>query len=392
MTEARWRARTEQARRKVEILEQLLEDKTRALYLVNEELRSANEDLVQMYEVMAGALLVVDAEGTILRANRAARAIVGDVEGAPIADVVDTREHRAEVPWGDERVPVLTRVTPWRDGGQVITGLDLRERKKLELDLRHAQKLEAVGQLAAGVAHEINTPMQYVGDNVQFLQETFEDVLAYVAVLEDALEELPERVREARERADLDYVRERGPRAFARTLEGVARVAEIVAGLRAFSHPSRERTLTDVNEAVRTTAAVARHEYKYVADLELALEEVPEIRCSRGDLHQVLLNLVVNAAHAIEARGPERGRIRIATSADHVEVRVSVSDTGSGIDDAIRDRIFEPFFTTKDVGKGTGQGLPLARALVVEQHRGRLWFDTSPEGTTFHVALPREAA
>jgi signal transduction histidine kinase len=275
------------------------------------------------------------------------------------------------------------------------------EREQMELGLRLAQKLEAVGQLAAGIAHEINTPIQFVGDTVGFLEDAFSDLLTLQAV-QDELHgngsahlpaELLARLHESKESADLEYLRERVPMAFERAADGIARVATIVRAMREFAHPpTSEQAPVDLNEALRNTLIVAASEYKYVADVETALGELPPVTCNGGDVNQVFLNLLVNAAHAIEEHVGEsgnRGSIRIRTWREGDHAVVSIGDSGCGIPADIADRVFDPFFTTKEVGRGTGQGLAIARTLVVERHAGTLSFETeSGGGTTFEIQLP----
>jgi signal transduction histidine kinase len=273
------------------------------------------------------------------------------------------------------------------------------ERERIEIELRLAQKLEAVGQLAAGIAHEINTPIQFIRDTGRFLDEAYRDLMpvlesyreiAQVARAGPVPVELIDRADAAAEDADLDYLRERIPGAFARVDDGIGRVATIVNAMRAFAHPSTDQAATDINEAIRTTLIVSANEYKYTADVETDLHARSLVACSSGDIHQVLLNLVVNAAHAIADADSARGVISIATRDDHDDVVVTVADTGGGIDADIAGRVFDPFFTTKEVGRGTGQGLAITRAIVVDRHGGTLTFDSTPgAGTTFTVHLPR---
>ena len=200
------------------------------------------------------------------------------------------------------------------------------------------------------------------------------------------------RVEDAKAVADLDYLRENGPRAFSATMEGVQRVSGIVKAMKAFAHPDQgKRTPADLNAALESTITVGRNELKYVADVVVECGEIPLVACHLGDLNQVFLNLLVNAAHAIgdvvNATG-ERGRINVRTSLEGDTVVIAIADTGTGIPDAVREKIFEPFFTTKEVGRGTGQGLAISRS-VVEKHGGTLTFETTPgKGTTFFVHLP----
>jgi signal transduction histidine kinase len=279
--------------------------------------------------------------------------------------------------------------------------IDLTQQTKLEAEVRQVQKLESVGRLAAGVAHEINTPVQYVQDSVQFVREAISDLFGVIehhrqvsaAALANApARELAERALAGDEAADLDYLRDHVPQALDRAIDGLGRVTTIVHSLKAFAHPDqRQRTAIDINAAIENTLEIARHEYKYVADVELDFSEVPQVQGYASEINQVLLNLIINAAHAIgEAKEREdRGMIRVATrnADDHIEI--SIGDTGCGIPDHLRDRIFEPFFTTKPVGRGTGQGLSIARSVIVDKHGGTLTFDSTPGvGTTFTIRLP----
>jgi len=288
--------------------------------------------------------------------------------------------------------------------GVLIMGADITDRILLESQLTQAQKLESIGQLAAGIAHEINTPTQYVGDNVRFFQEAFDDfrqvIDAFQILLQHArqLDPVHPSVRQTEQclvDADLEYLDEEVPKAIEQTLEGVQRISSIVRSMKEFSHPgSDEMTPVDINKALTSTYTVARNEWKYVAELQTDFDpNLPLVTCFPGELNQVFLNIIINAAHAIEAvlpkNGDQKGAIRIATCArgDHVEVRIS--DTGCGIPDDIRHRIFDPFFTTKEVGKGTGQGLAIAHRVITEKHDGSLHVETRPgSGTTFIINLP----
>jgi light-regulated signal transduction histidine kinase (bacteriophytochrome) len=257
-----------------------------------------------------------------------------------------------------------------------------------ELELRRAHKLEAVGRLAAGVAHEINTPLQFVSDNLAFLQTSVETLVGLVAV-QLALE--PD--NQAAEEADFAYLRDELPKAIAQSQEGLGRVSVIVRAMKAFAHPdSAEKTLEDINQAIATTVDIARSEVKEVARVVLDLAPLPRIPCYVGDLSQVFLNLIVNAAQAIKKTlGPTRrsGVITIASWHAPPDVFVTVADDGEGIPEAIRESVFVPFFTTKEVGQGTGQGLAIAHSIVVDKHGGSLTFESEVgRGTTFCLRLP----
>jgi signal transduction histidine kinase len=275
------------------------------------------------------------------------------------------------------------------------------ERAKMEAELRLAQRLEAVGSLAAGVAHEINTPMQFVGDSVRFVSGAFDDLQElreeYKAICAELAEggddevAIRARMQAAEDRADLEYLDERVPAAFERTLDGVARVTTIVSAMKTFSRPTEaKQSRADINDALQSTLVVAQSEYKYVADVETEFGELPPVMCNIGELNQVFLNLIVNAAHAIgETIAPdsgERGAIRVTTACEDDAAVITISDSGPGIPDEIRERIFDPFFTTKVVGQGTGQGLAIA-ASIVDRHGGSLKL-AAGGGATFAIRLP----
>ncbi len=282
--------------------------------------------------------------------------------------------------------------------GVVLNVRDVSERHRLETELRHAQKLESVGQLAAGIAHEINTPIQFIGDNLRFIMDSYAGrsrlVQAYQAGLRP---ESLEAIRELEQEVDADFIAREVPLAFAQTLEGVNRVATIVRAMKAFGHPgSEEKSPADLNEAVRNTLVVTGNATKHVAEVSTSLGDVPAVWCHPGDVNQVLVNLVVNASHAVAdavAETGRLGRIEVRTRLEGEVAVIEVSDTGGGISPDIADRVFEPFFTTKEVGRGTGQGLALCYSLVVDRHGGTIEFDSRPgSGTTFTVRLPVGAA
>jgi signal transduction histidine kinase len=196
----------------------------------------------------------------------------------------------------------------------------------------------------------------------------------------------------AEESADLDYVLENVPTALESAIDGLGRIATIVRAMKTFAHPDQqEKSLIDLNQAIESTLTIARNEYKYVADVKMLTGKLPPVLCHPGEVNQVVLNLIVNAAHAIAdvVDGTEqKGTITVGTRLVGEQVEISIGDTGSGIPESARQHIFEPFFTTKPVGKGTGQGLALARG-VVDRHGGSLHFETEVgKGTTFFIRLP----
>jgi signal transduction histidine kinase len=280
--------------------------------------------------------------------------------------------------------------------------LDVTDQRRLENDLAQAQKLESVGRLAAGVAHEINTPVQFVSDSVLFVREAMDDLSEIVGKyreLRTATETgadvgaAAKAAEDAENEADLDYILENAPVALDRARDGLGRVAAIVRSMKEFAHPDRkEMAQVDINQAIASTLIIAANEYKYVADVETDFPQLPPVNCYAGEINQVVLNLIVNAAHAIGdvVKGtPDKGKIRVATRVLDDQVEIAIGDTGKGIPVEVRSRIFDPFFTTKEVGKGTGQGLAIARAVVVEKHGGTLHFETEVgKGTTFYIRLP----
>ncbi|MCG8615293.1 MAG: response regulator [Desulfobacterales bacterium] len=285
-----------------------------------------------------------------------------------------------------------------------------RERRLKQEAIRHqneqaqSQRLESIGQLAAGIAHEINTPIQYIGDNTTFIRESFDDLRRMIRTLLDLHEaaredrvtpDLLDQVGTAIEDTDFEFVNEELPVAIDQTLEGVSRIKEIIKAMKDFSHPGDSgHTLANINACIRSTATISKNEWKYVADLDLDLDPaLPEIRCNPGELNQVFLNLIVNASHAIadhqEENGAEKGNINIRTRWKDDAVEIRVSDTGAGIPETIVEKIFDPFFTTKEIGKGTGQGLAITRSIVVNRHHGQIQVHTEPgNGTTFILTLP----
>jgi len=312
-------------------------------------------------------------------------------------------------------VEVRTREIVWEGKpAALLLANDISERKKaererdmMEIQLRQAHKLESIGQLAAGIAHEINTPTQYIGDNVHFLETAFNDLRTLLAEYEILLAaarhgsipgEMAEAVSAIAQEIQAEYLLEEIPQAIQQAREGVTRVATLVQAMKEFSHPgSTEKEPVDLNKAIESTITVARNEWKYVAEMETDFDpSLPLVTCLPGEVNQAVLNLVVNAAHAIAEvsaeKGGEKGIIKVQTKNGPGWVEISISDTGGGIPEKIRSRIFDPFFTTKEVGKGTGQGLAIAHNVIVDKHQGTIHFETREgEGTTFVIRLPNHS-
>ncbi len=282
---------------------------------------------------------------------------------------------------------------------------DITERKARDSQRSHIQKLESIGQLAAGVAHEINTPVQYIGDNLRFIQTAFQAIehtldsyrQSYAELRQASCGEKLDRVSAPSEAPDLEYLIQEAPQAIEQAIEGTERVAEIVRALKEFSHPgSRDAAPVDLNHLLENTVLVCRNKWKYVAEMRTDLDAtLPPVRCLAGELSQVFLNLIVNAADAIASavqNHPERkGELLVSSRFDWPFAEVRVSDNGTGIPKDVETKVFDPFFTTKGVGSGTGQGLSIAYAIVTRKHGGTIGFQTEAGvGTSFIVRLPIE--
>jgi PAS domain S-box-containing protein len=409
-----------------------LQDQARHLMRTESRLTRAAREKRAVLDSLSAILIGVDGDGCVTEWNSVGSELFGlgieHTRGKSFADLPLAWDRRVVLEAAREcretgervrRESLCVAVTPVEDRlisitisptqtdtgrGFAIIGADITERQQLEMQLHQAQRLESVGTLAAGIAHEINTPMQFVGDNLNFVSSSvgpLANLLALMPELQAAAKkgrvkrDLQRRLDEALQAMDADFLSSELPAALAETQDGVERVTTIVRAMKDFSHPGNpdERRPADLNKAVSTTLAVARNEYKYFADVETDFSELPEVDCYIADLNQVFLNLIVNAAHAIrDAVGDdrnERGTIRISTHRDGDIVEVRVSDTGCGIREEDRGKIFDQFFTTKEIGRGTGLGLSIARQVVVERHGGSLDVQSEPgEGATFIVRLP----
>ena len=397
-----------------------------------ERLRESERNYRQLYERMTDAFVQVDITGHVRESNGAYQRMLGyspeELAQLTYLDLTPEKWHQREARIFKEQVltrgssdlyekeyrkkdgsifPVELRKILIRDESDQPVGMwavvrDVSERKRTEAELHQAQRLESVGQLAAGIAHEINTPTQFVGDNLRFLDDAFKSrelVFAKYEQLRQAAEsgEIPAgllaELRQAMIDADFHYFCEEIPRALTQSLDGVERVAAIVRAMKEFAHPGRnERGAADLNKALANTLMVARNEIKYVADVETDFGELPPVICHVAEINQVFLNLLINAGHAISDvvnQTGKKGQILIQTRRVENRVVISISDTGCGIPEAIRSKVFDPFFTTKEVGRGTGQGLAIARSIVVEKHGGSLAFEPNgTQGTTFIISLP----
>ncbi len=402
---------------------------------MEEDLKKAHEEKALLLSAISSILIGVSRQGIVTEWNQAAVGILGvsreKALGASLKelrvqwDIQDLEEaFRLCLDSGETcRLEEMMFVRPdGKEGflglslspvgpsgkppeGVLILGEDITERRILERQLVQAQKLESIGQLAAGIAHEINTPIQYMGDNTRFLRDAWEEILPVLDLLlsflrgpekgADPIPDFSEALGQLLEKTDLEYLREEVPKAVEQNLDGVERVARIVRAMKEFSHPGkREKTSVDINRALESTITVCRNEWKYVAELVTQLDpSLPPVQCYPGEINQVFLNLIVNAAHAIgdvvKDGSGGKGLITISTHNRGSWVEVRIQDTGTGIPEGIRSRIFDPFFTTKEVGRGTGQGLAICHSVIVEKLGGKLDFETQPgKGTTFFLRLP----
>jgi two-component system sensor histidine kinase TtrS len=341
------------------------------------------------------------------------RALIAPLEDGTRESITFTTIHLTKA---GSRIPVeifLQYVKPTGETGRFVSIVrdisqrlqEMQEKEKLQSRLLHTQKLESVGQLAAGIAHEINTPTQYIGTNIDFLEDGFKDVATLVATYQRLLiaekdhSVTPALIQEIEENlgsTDWEYLAQEFPLAIAQSKDGVHRISTIVRAMKEFSHPgSKDKIPLSLNDLINTTLIVSRNEWKYLADMETDFaDDLPQVPCLSDEMGQVFLNLLVNAAHAIATQLGEnpsgaKGRITISTRQIAGQVEVRLQDTGCGIPAEILSKVFDPFFTTKEVGKGTGQGLTIARDVVVTKHGGTLDVESEPgQGATFVIRLP----
>lgn len=389
-----------------------------------DSLKQRTTQLNTILDTAASAIISIDKTGTVLSFNQAAERIFGysadEIIGSSVnclmpspiaaqhdhylqrymetkkATVLGNRREVEAQRKNGEIFPALLRVNPMEiDGELFFSGLidDISETKTLQAQLGQAQKLEAIGQLAAGVAHEINTPIQYIGDNLSALSNNFADIIDYQQALYGLADEaLKPALDMLTDKYDLKFILEDSPKAIEQAQEGVERVAEIVKAMKAFSHveSSQNKQIINLHDALNSALTISRNSYKYIAEVKTEFAaDVGAIECYANELNQVFLNLIINAAHAIEEKQAGMGLIKIVTGKIDDKVEILIQDNGAGIPKDIQEKVFNLFFTTKAIGKGTGQGLSLAHSIIVEKHQGKLFFESSPGiGTTFHIRLP----
>ena len=402
--------------------------------IVEDSLLKINEQNKLLLTSISSILIAVDTEGNITHWNSVAEKEfnikANNVIGKPFFecgiswDWISIRQYIKNCWDGKESIPIQNFKYTHIDGregflditispfpkskqgkmGFLLLGDEITEKKILESQLTQAQKLESIGQLAAGIAHEINTPIQYIGDNTRFINDSFEYISSLIEKQDNLLNaakngnvtpELIKDVEMARDETDIEFLLDEIPKATSESMDGISRVSHIVKAMREFSHLDiQEKETIDINQAIESTIIIARNEWKYVAEVETDLDpDLPFVSCHKGEFNQVILNLILNAIHAIEDvimnSSEKKGLIRISTSQDGDWVIVKVNDSGPGIPKEIRNKIFDPFFTTKEVGKGTGQGLAICYDVVVKRHGGTITFETEMgKGTTFIIRIP----
>lgn len=390
-----------------------------------EALAESQDRLSSVMKVTPIALFVVNLDGTLsLAEGDSLRKFLGsgeDLVGKNLFDVLLGRTRLiSNIEQALEGVVIETNDTfggrtfsvylaPRFDANNEVSGVlgvcaDITERIEMHMYLSHAQKMESIGRLAAGIAHEINTPVQYVGDNLHFLRDAYESFVEHHQHYRRLVDEVKsaglfetelQLIEASRDRLDFEFVLEEVPRAVEQSVEGVRRVATIVRAMKKFSHPGcDEKEPVDINDAIESTLLVACNEYKYVACIETDFEEsLPLLPCRVNEINQVVLNLVVNAAHSIEdsvGNTGAKGLIQTRTRLKGGGIEISVQDSGSGIPPEILNKIWDPFFTTKGVGKGSGQGLAIVQS-IVKSHGGTIRIDSKlGTGTTFVMWLPLE--
>lgn len=405
-----------------QILERQVAERTAALASSRQRLKGITDNLFE-------GVIVVDPSGQISFANDSARRLFHcpDAQGRMLDDVMRLRDqdmtiqnnsanwlsavacgkslHRDDAVFITTAGPLLDVAfdcSPLVEQGDYIGAIisfrDISQLKRAQADALQASRLASVGQLAAGIAHEINTPIQYVGDNLRFVREAICDITKVLAqareLAKDAGDAAADPFEQAYADADIDYLKDELPTAIDQSLDGVAQVARIVLSMKEFSHPgSSSKAVTDINRALESTLTVSHNTWKHLANVEKVFDDdLPSVYCHAGEINQVFLNLITNAAHAIESSGKKLpGTIIVRTSHEGDRVRISVKDSGSGIPASIRQKIFDPFFTTKAVGKGTGQGLAICLDVIKIKHGGSLdVISTEGEGSEFIITLPVE--
>ncbi|MBF0267124.1 MAG: PAS domain S-box protein [Alphaproteobacteria bacterium] len=400
-------------------------------------LRDSQVRLKNISDSLFESILVINQTGHVVFANKAAKKMLADerlveeMEGCHIDNLLCLLQDNAcaifdESPWrkvimtaeilrdddalfstpSGMTLSVAYACSPLQEDknrrSAILSFRDIADLKHAQREALHASRLASVGELAAGIAHEINTPIQYIGDNLRFIGDAMGDISSVVEAAKGLVKLAGENghcqdavgsFNKLTEKTDIDYLLTETPTAVRQSLDGVAQVARIVLSMKEFSHPGTgAKTMTDINRAIENTLVVSRNTWKHVAEMDWKPDpQLPQVACLPGEMNQVFLNVIVNAAHAIEGSGKKLpGRITITTAKSndgYVEIRIQ--DSGTGVPDSIREKIYDPFFTTKGVGKGTGQGLAISRDVVVTKHGGQLQLESREgEGAVFIIKLP----
>lgn len=399
-----------------------------AITRMSSALAAEQEKFLIILRSIGEGVITTDIEGKISLVNKVAEKITGwcqeEAAGKPLTAVLQVINESEDTTFplnkltqqfydqlevigrdGSKKMLSASRA-PILDKGSNALGFvlivrDVTELKKNEARLALSQKLESIGQLAAGIAHEINSPMQYIGDNLSFLQESFAEIADIPRKYRDLLEagadaqKIINCMKEWAQELDIDYLADEVPRAIEQSLEGVDKVHRIIGAMKDFSHPGyKEKQLTDINGIIEGTITISRNEWKYASEMHTDLDpELPSIPCQQEEINQVILNMIINSAHAIEEAQQKgscvQGNITIKTRAKESFLEITISDNGIGIPPGVIPKIFDPFFTTKKIGKGTGQGLALAHDIVVHKHQGDISIESEENvGTTFVIRLP----
>lgn len=399
---------------------------------MNEALREAHNQIKQLLVSVSSVIIAVDTEDRVIQWNHAAKKTFGikeaDVIGKQFSmcgiiwDWVEVLEYISKCKEKDQKSLDIKYTRP--DGseglfgitvnpinsesgmfsGFVLLGEDITEKRNEETHKILSQKLESIGQMAAGIAHEINTPMQYISNNTSFLKDAFTNLQqlydVYIALInkleqERVYSDIIAQIREKENKLDIEYLLKEIPEAISQSLEGINRVSKLVLAMKDFSHSGgKEKMLSDINRGIENTVAISRNEWKYIAELDIVLERnLPLVYCCIDETNQVILNMIINATHAIkdaiEKQIISKGKIKIQTQSQGGFVKIFISDNGIGIPQSIINKIYDPFFTTKEVGKGTGQGLAIAHDIIFNKHKGSIHVQSEVgKGTVLTISLP----
>lgn len=398
-----------------------------------EELKEERDFISTILETIRNIVIVLDRFGKIVRANKECIELTGysesELAGVNVLDTFIPADEKEKVinifkkllfkensnefenHWilkdGSRRLISWSNSIIRRNGQLeyiIASGIDITEKKNLEIQLLNAQKLESIGRLAAGIAHELNTPAQYISDNLSFVNDSIKGLAESVRTILNQVESekrncvactISAKVEKIIEENDLDFILDELPASIEQAREGIERISIIVKAMKEFSHPGiSEMVLADINHIIENAIIISRNEWKYVSEVEPVLgTEIPPCLCHPSKIGQVIINMIVNSAHAISERfqgtSTLQGKIRISTERMENFAIIKIEDNGNGIPNEILNLIYEPFFTTKEVGKGTGQGLSVSRSIIVETHKGDISvLSKQGFGTTFIIKLP----